>query len=133
MFFLTRGLPLLLEVGFTIYCLVDAVQTPTDQVRNLPKWAWIVLILIFPLAGGATWLLAGRPGRDAAGGPPQRGGAPAPPPMGPDDDPEFLRQIQEVDAEHERTLRQWEADLRRREQDLRGDIRPEDQDRDGGS
>lgn len=75
-----------LVLGFTIYTLTDCVQTPDDQVRGLPKIAWAVIILLFPLAGGGAWLLAGRPVRPSVQDrrPPRR-------PRGPDDDPDFLR------------------------------------------
>jgi hypothetical protein len=60
-FLLSRGLPVLLELGLTIFCLIDCVQTPEISVRNLPKWGWIVMILLFPLLGSVAWLVAGRP------------------------------------------------------------------------
>lgn len=44
-----------------VYCLVDVIGTRDDRVRNLPKWAWIVLVLLFPLVGSIAWLVAGRP------------------------------------------------------------------------
>ncbi|MDO5711635.1 MAG: PLD nuclease N-terminal domain-containing protein [Micrococcales bacterium] len=77
-----------LVLGFTIYTLVDCVQTPDDQVRGLPKILWVAVILLFPLAGGTAWYMGGRPtlpslpqGRRPQG------------PRGPDDDPEFLRRL----------------------------------------
>jgi hypothetical protein len=128
-FLLSRGLPLLLELGLTIFCLIDCVQTPETAARNLPKWAWIVLILVFPLFGSIAWLVAGRPtaaeraaadraGTRTAGYPayeqPRRTG-----PTAPDDDPEFLRAIGQVNTEHEQTLKRWEDDLKRREDELK--------------
>jgi hypothetical protein len=86
MFFLTKGLPVLLELGLLVYCLVECIQTPSDRVRNLPKLGWIALIVVLPLIGSVGWLLAGRPVRP--GGPgswPGRGRV-----VGPDDDPDFL-------------------------------------------
>ncbi|MDO5635493.1 MAG: PLD nuclease N-terminal domain-containing protein [Micrococcus sp.] len=77
---------------FTVYCIVDAVQSDEHEVRGLPKILWIVLVLLFPLVGGLAWLIAGRPkgilesffgDRNAGHGP--RG------PLGPDDDPDFMR------------------------------------------
>jgi Phospholipase_D-nuclease N-terminal len=130
MFFALRGLPVLIELGLLIYCLIDAIQTPAHEVRNLPKAAWVVLIVLVPLVGGIAWLVAGRPvgGRarhvpwpsgPTAGLPeyerPRRG------PVAPDDDPAFLAQLRKVDDEHEQTLRRWEEDLRRRERELRAD------------
>ena len=44
----------------------DAVQTDELVIRNLPKLAWIVIILLFPIVGGVAWLVAGRPTRDVA-------------------------------------------------------------------
>lgn len=123
MFLLTRGFPLLLELGLTIFCLIDAIQTPETSIRNLPKWGWIVLILIFPLIGGIAWLVAGRPRATSSWSehvtsyPEDQRSHDRP--VAPDDDPEYLRQIGRMNSEHEQMLQQWEADLRRREGDLR--------------
>lgn len=115
MFLMTRGLPLLFELGLTIFCLIDCVQTPTTNTRNLPRWAWILMIVVFPLIGSIAWLIAGRPGaadrarrysgsqpggdgyHDGSGRPqrPER-----PRPVAPDDDPEFLRELGRLNTEH---------------------------------
>ncbi|WP_432563125.1 PLD nuclease N-terminal domain-containing protein [Kineococcus sp. SYSU DK003] len=76
-------LPTLLLLAFTVYCLVSIVQAPEGALRSLPRWAWLLLVLFFPLAGGLAYLIAGRP----VGLPTQ----PRPGPRGPDDDEEFLR------------------------------------------
>ncbi|WP_367889961.1 PLDc N-terminal domain-containing protein [Serinicoccus kebangsaanensis] len=82
-------------LAFTVFCVVDAVQTDEHEVRGLPKPFWVIICLIFPGAGGIAWLIAGRPrsildiifgGRGGRSGPP-RG------PLGPDDDPDFLRDL----------------------------------------
>lgn len=44
-----------------IYCLVDAITCPENEVRNLPKVAWILIILFVPTVGSIIWLVAGRP------------------------------------------------------------------------
>lgn len=77
---------------FTVYTLVDCVQTDEDRVKGLPKIVWVFVILLFPLAGGIAWWLAGR----AAGTPlplPPRREAPRRGPIGPDDDPDFLGRL----------------------------------------
>jgi hypothetical protein len=85
-----RLLPWLLTIALTIYAVVDCVQTDDRAVRGLPKVAWVLLILILPLAGSIAWLVAGRPQRPRPGsGPSHPPGAP----RGPDDDPEFLRRL----------------------------------------
>ncbi len=80
-------------LAFTVYCLVDVIKTQGDQVKGIPKALWLVVVLLVPIAGGLAWLLAGRErplfgdrtlGRDPRGG---RGQGP----LGPDDDPDFLR------------------------------------------
>jgi hypothetical protein len=94
---------LLISVGVTIYALVDCWRSTDDEVRGLPRPAWILLIILvgplgFPALGAAAYLLFGRaaanprPGRVVA----------------PDDDPEFLRAL---DAARRRAA----AEERRRE------------------
>jgi hypothetical protein len=74
-----------------LYAFIDVLQTPSGRVRTLPKWLWAVLVLIIPVLGAVGWFLLGRPGRDeSSGGRPgfgRRG------PVAPDDDPTFLREL----------------------------------------
>ena len=116
-----RALPFIIEVVLLVACLIDAVQTPTNQVRNLPKWAWLLLIVIVPYLGPIAWLFAGRPGRSQPPVEPTwptRDFSAQPRTIAPDDDAEFLRNLKKQN-EHEALLRQWEEDLRRREDELR--------------
>ena len=130
-----RVLPVLIQLGLLVYCLIDCIQTDSVLVRNLPKAAWVLLIVFLPLVGGIAWLVAGRPERGAtARAVPWPSTATAgfpeyerPRATAPDDDPEFLAGLRESDDRHERMLRDWEADLRAREQGLRDrDRSPED-------
>jgi hypothetical protein len=125
-----RFAPVIIEVLLLIYCLIDCIQTPEAEIRNLPKWAWILLILIVPLVGGVAWLVAGRPAKVGGRGVPWPSPSTAGSPqwqrperqvMGPDDDPDFLRQMQQGNAEQERLLKRWEEDLREREDRLRNE------------
>lgn len=96
---MTRVLPTILILALTVWCLVSIVQASDGAVRNLPRWAWIVLVLIFPLVGGVAYVVAGRPlasvegyGRGSAGRYRGSPGAPRrPAPRGPDDDEDFLK------------------------------------------
>jgi hypothetical protein len=56
-----RILPGVVVFVLWVYCLVDVIGSRDDGIRNLPKWAWIVLVLLFPLVGSIAWLVAGRP------------------------------------------------------------------------
>ncbi len=121
MVFLFRALPALVVIGLLIYCLIDCIQTPDDAVRNLPKWAWIALIVLVSVVGPIAWLVAGRPQRSPSSG--FVSGYPEyrrrPTTSAPDDDPDFLRELGKVNSEHERTLEKWEQDLKRREEELK--------------
>jgi len=126
MFLVLRGLPALIEIGLLIFCLIEVIQTPADEIRGLAKGWWILLIVILPVVGGIAWLVAGRPvrPRDPSGwrtgsgfGEYQRSNRQAP--LGPDDDADFLREIRMVNSEQEETLKAWEADLKRREAEQR--------------
>jgi len=45
----------------SIYCTVSAVSARDEDIRHLPKFGWLILILLFPWVGAAAWLIAGRP------------------------------------------------------------------------
>jgi hypothetical protein len=55
-------------VGVMIYCLVDIATSESGQVRNLPKWAWFILVLALPPVGMLLWFFFGRPPRTHVGG-----------------------------------------------------------------
>lgn len=90
---------LLLAVGVTIYALVDCWRSTDDEVRGLPRPAWILMSILFPPLGAVAYLLFGRQTSI-----PQQGRV-----MAPDDDPDFLRKL-DLDRRREA------AEQRRREQ-----------------
>lgn len=120
-----RYLPFVVQIALVVFALVDCLQAPEGSIRNLPKVAWVFIILLFPIVGPLTYLIAGRP-RD--GGAQRRVPWPATqtagfpeyerPPRGPDDDPEFLAGLRDSDTKHEQMLREWEQQLREREERL---------------
>jgi uncharacterized membrane protein YbhN (UPF0104 family) len=107
------GLFAAILVGCWLYCLADAIRTPSAAFRALPKWAWITLIAVTFVAGAIAWLttrhhrrkrripysngrhwtaadeaVARHPaGRSRTAGPVVSR------PRGPDDDLEFLKQL----------------------------------------
>ena len=48
------------ELALLIFALVDLVTTDNSQVKHLPKIAWVLIVLFFPLVGSIVWLLAGK-------------------------------------------------------------------------
>jgi hypothetical protein len=121
----SRALLIILPIVLAVYALIDCAQSDADRVRGPRRTVWAAIILLLPVAGPVAWLVGGRPRSG-----PRRPPKPVAPPLAPDDDPEFLRQMNEIDAEHERLLEQWERDLRRREDEMR---RNDDSPGDGGS
>ena len=49
-----------LSVALTVFALADCVQTEDEKIKGLPKWAWIVLIVLLPWVGPITWLFVGK-------------------------------------------------------------------------
>ena len=75
---------------FAVVATVDCARTPATRVRQLPKPVWMPIIVGLYVVGPFCWLFLGRP----AGSPPHGvrrldGSLP------PDDDPDFLRRIDE--------------------------------------
>jgi hypothetical protein len=92
------GLFFVVSLIFWLWAIFDSITSAADRVRNLPKIAWVIIVLIFLEVGALAWLLLGRP-REQTGsgrtsgfrsipGPRPRSG-----PIGPDDDPDFLGKI----------------------------------------
>ncbi|MCT1776783.1 PLD nuclease N-terminal domain-containing protein [Brachybacterium sp. p3-SID957] len=111
-----RAIPAILSIALAIFALADCVQTQDDEVRGLPKWAWIVLIVLIPWVGPITWLLVGKDRTDGTGRGPGRGGPRRSGPIAPDEDPDFLRKLDE-DIRRERR----EKERLRKEQEARED------------
>jgi hypothetical protein len=78
----------LLLIALYIYFIIDVLRTPRGDTRSLPKFVWLLLVVLVPILGGLVWLALGRVwpvpgsrfGRRRA-------------PLAPDDDPKFLKQL----------------------------------------
>lgn len=107
-----------------VFCLVDAIGSRSDRIRNLPKAVWILLILFFPFIGSIAWLVAGRPQDAVARRSPHEREAPQFPEydrpgraaaVDPTKDDAFLREVRERaeaqrKAYEEKKKREREAD-----------------------
>jgi hypothetical protein len=123
------GLFFLIDLALMVVALIDCLSTDEFEVRNLPKVVWVLLILLFSPVGPIVWFVAGRPqtrslrrGGDwkpGAGFPEYERPAARSRTMAPDDDPDFLRQVDRSNRADEEMFAKWEADLRRREDELR--------------
>src|SRR3954452_18251829 len=116
------GLFGLIMLGLWLYCIIDVIVTDAARCRNLPKLAWIFIVLLLPEIGSIVWRVAGHPWPQASGADlPYRGNKSRYPqyerpgrqvPSNPDDDEAFLRGLRDR-AEQQR--REYQA---KREQEL---------------
>ena len=112
------GALFLVELCLVVYCALNIITTPDEQVRNLPKLLWLVLVLFFPIVGGVAWLVAGRP-QGPARSLPYKGNQGIPPEYdrpgratasAPDDDEAFLRRLRERAEQQRRAERERRPD-----------------------
>jgi len=96
-----RVLGILVLVALYISFIIDVLRTPRSEVRSLPKALWLVIVILLPIVGGVLWFLFGRSPRSGGGRWRRRA------PMAPDDDPRFLRQLDD-DVWSERMRRRRE-------------------------
>lgn len=89
----------LLAIAFYIYTIIDIARTPKSSTRTLPKYVWLIIGIVLPIIGGALWLLLGRVWPQSGFRSQRRA------PRAPDDDPKFLRTLEE---------RAWSDKMRRR-------------------
>ncbi len=93
----------LLVLVLWVFSVVDVITSDEGAIRYLPKVAWLLLVLFFPLAGSVAWLVAGRPASSAQPRPYERavphfpeydrpGRAAG---SSPEQDEEFLRRVRE--------------------------------------
>jgi hypothetical protein len=85
---------LLVAVGVTVYALVDCWNSSGDEVRGLPRPAWLLIGLLLPLVGSIAYLIYGREWSTLSRLSRRRV-------VAPDDDLEFLRQL---DLQHGKLL-----------------------------
>jgi hypothetical protein len=108
----------LVMIAVWVFCFIDVVLTPVGAVRNLPKLAWVFIVLLLPTIGSIAWLVAGRPwdrknlqarsrtdSRVSAGGRSNRFV-----PANPDDDEEFLAGLRKRAEEQRQRARDAQRD-----------------------
>ena len=126
-----------LVLALCVYCLIDVIGRSSDEVRNLPKVAWILLVLFFPLVGSIAYFAAGRPLSSTRRSPHERA-APEFPEYDrpgraaatkPESDEEFLRKVRERAEEQRRIHREARLAAEREEhlrQQRKQNLEPED-------
>lgn len=104
------GLIGFIALALWIWGLIDCITTDADLCRKLPKFAWIVVVVLLFDVGVVLWILLGRPVRKRWAptaatdvGPPRRS-------KGVEDRTDFSAPVTDRrSAELDRRLAEWEA------------------------
>lgn len=86
------GKAVLIALGIVmlVFALFDLVATPKEHVKLLPKPVWLLILVFVPFGGPLLWLFWGHI-KDVPPKPRNSGWTPPSGPLGPDDDPDYLR------------------------------------------
>ena len=76
----------IITLALMIFSIIDCSRTSESNIRSLPKWAWLVIIIFVPAIGSIAWIIAGRPKGNGRG---RRKRKIVPP----DDNPDFLGKL----------------------------------------
>lgn len=81
-----QGFLAVFTIALTLYAFVDCAMRDETQIKKLPKWGWLLIVLIFSLIGPIAYLAIGRVGKLQ-----KRTKKNKPRIIPPDDNPDFLR------------------------------------------
>ena len=82
-----QGFLLILSLALTLFTFVDCAMRDETQIKKLPKWGWLLIILFTGIIGPIAYLIVGR-NRGPRGPKPGKKRI-----LPPDDDPDFLKSI----------------------------------------
>lgn len=100
----------LIYLVILVIALIDIINTDDAAVRGLPKFAWVILVVMLPLIGALVWLAVGRPIGDERPRRQPSGAASEFPeydhPGRPETDREFLQQLRDRAEQQRQTARE---------------------------
>ncbi len=118
----------LVDIALIVVALFDCLTAEPGRVRGLPRYGWVLIIVLLSPAGPIVWFVARRAEDRALAGVTDRvdaAGEHDRPALAPDDDPDFLRDIAVRAREAGRRSRA-DAERRRSEEDRRRGRRTRD-------
>jgi len=80
-----QGFLFILSLALTLYTFIDCARRDETEIRKLPKWGWLLAILLTGIFGPIAYLAIGRKPLNPRPMNPKKRILP------PDDDPDFLR------------------------------------------
>lgn len=81
-----QGFIAVFAIALMLYAFVDCAMRDETQIKKLPKWGWLLVIIIFSTLGSIAYLVIGRVGKLQ-----KRAKKNKPRIIPPDDNPDFLR------------------------------------------
>jgi hypothetical protein len=81
------GIISITSLVLTLYAFIDCARRDDSLINKLPKWGWLLLILLLAPFGAIAYVAIGRVRGERGPRPPKRRILP------PDDDPDFLRKL----------------------------------------
>jgi len=118
------GVAGLVVLALWLYCILEVITTDEADMRNLPKMAWVFIVIFLLEIGAIAWLIAGRPQARRASMP-YKGNTGVPPEYdrpgrasanNPDDDAAWLAQLK-ARAEEQRKKAAEQAKILRQQED----------------
>jgi hypothetical protein len=94
-------------VALYIYALVDTITVHSWRIKSLNKPLWVLIEIVLPVLGALLWFVVGKSRGNQAPAPRRASRRP----VGPDDDPDFLRKATLMEQQQAR-IRQLEAELK---------------------
>ncbi|WP_353115195.1 PLD nuclease N-terminal domain-containing protein [Microbacterium sp.] len=100
----------LIVIALMIVALIDIITRDDSQVRHMPKFVWLLLVILLPFIGAVLWFAIGREypeggirvSRDRASRPARTDAPPAPPAA-----PADTRSTEEQIADLDREIEEW--------------------------
>ncbi|MFI2436848.1 PLD nuclease N-terminal domain-containing protein [Streptomyces sp. NPDC018693] len=100
-----RVLMFLVPLALSVYAFIDCISTKEEDIRHIPKPLWAILVLLFPLVGSISWLIAGKrrsPAAEGWSGLRTGGAQDRPRWVAPDDNPDFLKSLDDDEDKDKR-------------------------------
>lgn len=118
----------LITIALMVFALVDIIRRDDSQVRFMPKFVWLLLVVLLPLLGSVLWFALGREypeGGIRLARPARRDAAPAAPVA--TTPPADMRSTEQQIADLDREIEEWRLrqEIEKRKKD-RGDSVSED-------
>ncbi|MFD5215876.1 PLDc N-terminal domain-containing protein [Microbacterium sp. NPDC058345] len=99
----------LVTLALTVFSLVDIIRRDDSQVKHMPKFVWLLLVVLLPLIGSVLWFAIGREYPENGiqlGRAPRQRTAPSPQPAAPPVRVD-TRSTEEQIADLDREIEEW--------------------------